>query len=98
MLPEFRRVPIVCSLLKDYASFHHEHDTLEYANVLGRVARHGNHVGIVAGFELTDLAAPPQEFRAIDQVSLENCTGSHAVLDHQFKFTRLRPVREWTDI
>ena len=42
----------------DYAALHYEGDVLEHADVVERVAGHGDDVGVVAGFEHAQVVLP----------------------------------------
>jgi hypothetical protein len=47
----FSLTPVWVLAAVDHAGLHYEGDVLEYADVVERIAGHGNDVGIVAGFE-----------------------------------------------
>jgi hypothetical protein len=61
-------------LLVDHSAFHHERDVFQHADVGGRIAGHGDDVGIKAGFKLAEVFLLAQD-ACIDGGGGEQDTG-----------------------
>src|SRR5215472_15272000 len=93
-----RRSRQLLSFTIDYPALHHEAHMLQRTDVLCWIARYRDHVSKIPGLERSDLPFPVEQFRAVDQIRLQNCERGHAVLDHQLELARLRAVRKGTNI
>ena len=77
----------------DHALFHDEEDVLGLADVLERVAGHGDNVGEFVGFESADFVRDAKQIGIGGGASLESSGGLHTKIDHLVKLFRVAAMR-----
>src|SRR6266849_3362538 len=79
------------------AAFHNESYSLEFGDVLQRIAGNGNDIREFALFDGPYLVLPAHHFRCYNRGRLNGLARRHSVFHQVGELGRLRPVRERAD-